>query len=116
MDSLEDLARLIPTDKVLWGVPRGGQIITALLAYRGFQLRQGQHPFAGDCVVDDIADTGKTLSERKRIGNTTAALVVHNDCDPRPDYCGVGVLGDAYVLFPWELDSEVPEMEVPSED
>jgi hypoxanthine phosphoribosyltransferase len=58
-------------------------------------------------VIDEIADTGETLSivaqrarQRGAIHVVTAALVSHTWANPQPDK--VALLTDALVLFPWD--------------
>lgn len=58
-------------------------------------------------VIDEIADTGETLStvaqrarQRGAIQVVTAALVSHTWANPQPDK--VALCTDALVLFPWD--------------
>jgi len=60
-------------------------------------------------LLDDIADTGVTLSlalrTLKRTGAAevhTAALVAHSWASPQPEI--VGLLTDAFVITPWERE------------
>jgi hypoxanthine phosphoribosyltransferase len=58
-------------------------------------------------VVDEIADTGETLTlVRDSAGDhgaarvVTAALVAHSWADPQPDI--VSLVSDEFVVFPWD--------------
>ena len=58
-------------------------------------------------IVDEIADSGKTLAmvaaEAFRLGAEqvhTASLVRHSWCDPIPDACAL--VTDQLVIFPWD--------------
>jgi hypothetical protein len=60
-------------------------------------------------LLDDIADTGVTLSLGMRTlkragaaGIRTAALVAHSWAAPQPEI--VGLATDAYVVTPWDLE------------
>jgi hypoxanthine phosphoribosyltransferase len=57
-------------------------------------------------IIDDVADTGETLSlvlaaarERGATSTQTACLVAHSGADPAPDVAGL--LTNALVVFPW---------------
>lgn len=77
-------------DKPVWKVPVSPDVAGHVVA-----------------VVDEIADTGKTLdlvaARVRELGATqvvTACLVSHSWAKPAPDY--VALVSDALVVFPWD--------------
>jgi len=96
--------------KKIWGVPRGGIIVAAIMAHHGCELA----PVAAvaDVIVDDIADTGRTLAAvvlttRQECG----VLFKRSGCNYIPDYT-VNIMYDkGYVLFPWENEEEAKRIE-----
>lgn len=103
MQSAINLARRLKGKKI-WGVPRGGTIVAALMAYHGCLLEADFEQ--ADFVIDDIADTGTTLMS---YGEPTAALVVRNGCNTLPKYWSMMVATKQYILFPWEDEQEAVE-------
>lgn len=98
-------------DKRVWGVPRGGQIVATLMAYHGCKLVHDQ--LLTDIVIDDVADTGRTLLKVAAQGipeyhadHPTAALVVRKGCNPMPDYWVAMFNTEDYIMFPWETEQE----------
>ncbi len=89
------LAEKVPGWRI-WGIPRGGSIVEAIMANHGCQLTDG---VTSDVVVDDIADSGKTLA---RCIRPTAALIVRQGCEPLPTYWIMMLATSDYILFPWE--------------
>lgn len=91
--------------RTVWGVPRGGVIVAGILSYMGCKLRLEPRPWPGDVVVDDIADSGKTLKQYGDIGHVTAALFARScECGGSgvPDHYIYEADAYEYVLFPWE--------------
>ncbi len=100
MQSAINLARRLKGKKI-WGIPRGGLVVAAIMSYYGCPLANTYESCS--VVIDDIADTGKTLSVLHR---TTAVLVVRNSCSPLPHYWSMMVETKQYILFPWEDEQE----------
>jgi len=74
-------------DFQLWGVPRNGLIIAGLMSHCGnFGIRKSP-PFTpsfvenNTIVVDDIHDTGNTLTTYALRGMTTASLFWRKKCE-----------------------------------
>ena len=89
--------------KRIWGVPRGGTIVTGILSYMGCVLSTGgAGPLSGDIIVDDIVDTGTTLGQYTREGFETAVLYVRKGCHLRPDLFVQIINHKEYLQFPWE--------------
>lgn len=105
----ERLATMLQGKKI-YGIPRGGAVVAAVMAYHSCKLVQ----FAteAEVVVDDIVDTGATLSKRthdtaiEKLKLSTAALVIRYGCAPVPDYWVMMVNVKDYILFPWETEQE----------
>lgn len=89
----------------IWGMPRGGLIVASVMSFHGCQLVES--PFQARVIVDDISDTGKTLSTFKQ---TTAALVVRKGCDPVPNHWVMMLNTSDYILFPWEDKQEAEKL------
>jgi len=81
----------LPTDAVVWGVPRGGSYIAAMLAGKGYRVTTD--PRQATIAVDDIVDSGRT---RGRV------LAEHG----LPLLAAVDKTGEdaayGWVEFPWE--------------
>ena len=87
--------------KFLWGVPRGGLLVATMMTYQGCKL--ASDPARADVIVDDIADTGKTLT---KLAGETATLIVRQGCDPVPNYWIMLLNVEDYIWFPWETEQE----------
>lgn len=86
----------------LYGVPRGGIYAAMLLhAYLpGSSITEDEH--TADVIVDDICDTGRTLSRYKN--KILAALVIREQDEGIGDDVNYGIIaarGD-WIEFPWE--------------
>lgn len=107
---VERLSRQL-AGKTIWGIPRGGQLVATLMAYHGCKLVQCA--VKADVIVDDIADTGRTLFKRthntaiKMLQLPTATLIVREGCNPMPDYWIMKLNIKDYILFPWETEREI---------
>lgn len=87
--------------KQLFGIHRAGALVAAMMSYHGCELAGSYEQT--DVVVDDIADTGKTLSTVYKV---TATLVVRRGCNPWPNYWVMMLDVKDYVWFPWETEQE----------
>lgn len=115
------LAKMLEGKRV-YGIPRGGTLVASLLSYHGCEFvaptpsklhMQGWGPekTKNVIIVDDIADTGKTLEVWQENGYVTAALFVRHSCAPLPNYGAVIIDTDDYVMFPWEEFEKSKEIE-----
>lgn len=93
----------------VYGIPRGGLVAAVALSHRLeismlFNLEEiGMNTL----VVDDIADTGKTIEylENKIVARPKfATLVVACDARRLPDFAVRKK--ENWVVFPWEVDSD----------
>jgi hypoxanthine phosphoribosyltransferase len=92
-----------PNIDSVMGLPRGG-LIPAVLISHELGLPYVQHPGKNTLVVDDINDTGHTLS--KAPGAYWAVL--HNKPTSKfKDCIYAKEVGDQWIVYPWEReDSE----------
>ena len=88
-------------NKKLFGVDRGGSVVASLMSYHGCKLA-GSYEQA-DVIIDDIADTGRTLNP---VHKPTATLVVRKGCNLIPDYWIMMLNTKDYIMFPWETEQE----------
>ena len=94
----------------LWGIPRNGLIIAGLMAHCGeLEIRMSQ-PFSPafidphTLVVDDIHDSGKTLTPYIMRGMPTATLFWRKKNGPKPTFFVETIEDDTWVVFPWEKE------------
>lgn len=90
--------------KRLWGVPRGGTIVAAIMSFHGCMLTRSVH--AAEVIIDDVADTGLTLADYPA---PTAVLFLRKGCDPQPTTFVKFIDTEEYLLMPWEDKEEVKE-------
>jgi xanthine phosphoribosyltransferase len=117
------LRRQVHPIQRIYALPRGGLVPATLIAHElGIQsvkipspvtFPRAFRPAEGVLIVDDIADSGKTLRFAKRdyIGAKFACLVARSKCEPKPDFVGQILDTDAWVWFPWEIDPERDQKE-----
>ena len=107
-EQIEVLANKIPKDKFksVAGVPRGGLIPAVMLSHK---LGIGYTPFNhlqeyNDkvLIVDDISDSGETLTQIGGKGYSTATLCFRYSTQYTPDYYGEEIDNDRWIVFPWE--------------
>lgn len=95
------------------GVTRGGLVAGVMLSH---QLNVPFEPIAPDTIlfdsnnvliVDDIYDTGKTITQLKRLNrHARFAVILFNEQmgDYAVDYYGQTYSGNEWIVFPWETD------------
>lgn len=89
--------------KNVYGPPRGGLTLAVCLSYRlkiPLILDSTQIGIT-TLVVDDIADTGKTLFIYSETGNLIITLFYHRQCSFMPDIW-LREKKDKWIHFPWE--------------
>jgi len=106
--ALRVLTQQLPSPCKLHPIPRGGDVIMAMLAYWRKDLcvtTEGFSP-AGAIILDDIVDTGQTVKAWRAKGYKIASLFckVGNliERDWEPDYCGMILRTTHYIIWPWE--------------
>lgn len=91
----------------VYGPARGGLPFAVWLSHRA-KLPMLMSPCKGCLIVDDIADTGKTLEKYAGvIGDkyadkyTICTMFYHRDCSFEPDLW-MYEKGKEWIVFPWE--------------
>ena len=103
-DLIKDLAKKIPFEVPLadsiYGIPRGGLIPAVILSHR-LQMPLVETIGRNTLVIDDMSDSGATLS--KMPGQFTAVLFhkPHTSCFT-PNVWSKLHEGDEWLVFPWE--------------
>ena len=91
---------------VVTGIPRGGLIPAVMLSHKlGIKYmpyREAIKALKPVLVVDDIADTGYTLTELGTRGFSTATLCFRYSTQYTPEYYGEEITDDRWLVFPWE--------------
>jgi hypoxanthine phosphoribosyltransferase len=91
---------------LIYGCPRGGLIPAVVLSHRlGISLTQDYINVGhlNVLIIDDICDTGKTISEY--VGYHSATLHYKLTAIIKPTY--YSEITDKWVVYPWEnIDSE----------
>lgn len=92
-----------PVCESLCPIPRGGLIFAVALSHK-FGLPLVSRPTTTSILVDDIADSGKTIQEWKLLWHNcpTIVLLRRSSCSP----VGITALdvidNNDWVVFPWE--------------
>lgn len=91
----------------VFGIPRGGLILATLISYK-MDIPLLMHAARGCLVVDDIADSGRTLLHYKE--NDTqfnryfiATVYYHKRSQVIPDFY-LWEKNEDWIVFPWEGD------------
>ncbi|MCC7574519.1 hypothetical protein KO361_02915 [Candidatus Woesearchaeota archaeon] len=92
----------------IFGIPRGGLIIATLLSYKlnvPLVLDESKLPSLSNVlVVDDIADTGNTLSKYESLGFDSFTIFYKDKSIVKPAFFGEVKLDETWIVFPWEVD------------
>jgi hypoxanthine phosphoribosyltransferase len=104
---IKQLGKKIPDNKLIYGIPRNGTILSGLLSFSNEKLKIGDNPFIFDkncnngyVILDDIHDTGLTLHEWE-VYFETATIFWREKDGKRPTYF-VETVKDEWIIFPWE--------------
>ena len=92
------------------GVPRGGLIPAVLMSHKfgiPYIGLEAAKTLPGDLkkrilVLDDIADSGNTLTQIERHNFKTATLARRYSSTFTPDFVGTEIKDDHWLVFPWE--------------
>ena len=85
----------------VWGPARGGLPIAVCMSH-SLDIPLAKRPTDPSVlIVDDIADTGKTLNKYAKNGFTIATIFYHNQCLYTPKLW-LHEKGDRWIVFPWE--------------
>lgn len=92
-----------PVGHNLYPIARGGYIYAVALSHK-YGIRIAEKPDKMSVVIDDVADSGKTLTAlRFRHGNLPAYVLFKKDTTFGKGIHAAHILGqDEWVVFPWE--------------
>ena len=94
--------------KGVYGIPRGGLILAVMLSHKlDLPLIMSKDELdESSIIIDDIADTGKTLLDFTEYESYVVTIHEHEQSLIKPDY-SVLDKGDKWIVYPWETeDSE----------
>lgn len=111
---VQKLAKKLPPKRYtsLYGIPRGGQVVAVMLSHQtGIKVVEYDKINRDTLIVDDIADSGKTLTsfiiEKKWVRRPHAATLY--TCDESiftPYHFAERKRPEVdWVVFPWEKDA-----------
>ena len=92
---------------VVTGIPRGGTVLAILFSHR-FDIEYSRWPsnhYPEMLILDDIADSGKTLEEWKKDFPVPKFGTLHykNISTVKPDYFSKEIDEDfGWIVYPWE--------------
>jgi hypoxanthine phosphoribosyltransferase len=97
------LARIDRKAEWIYGVPRGGLALAVALSH-AMDIPLIMQPTNGMILVDDIADSGKTIRYfRDRFAISQVVTWFHRIGCPEPvDYAAETIDIGLWVVFPWE--------------
>ena len=94
--------------KGVYGIPRGGLILAVMLSHKlDLPLIMSKDELdENSIIIDDIADTGKTLLDFVEYESYVVTIHEHEQSLIKPDYSVIDK-GDKWIVYPWETeDSE----------
>tara|TARA_R110000824_G_scaffold30658_1_gene100595 strand:- start:137 stop:532 length:396 start_codon:yes stop_codon:yes gene_type:complete len=91
----------------IYGIPRGGLIPAVLLSHKmGIPLTNYAYT-KNSLIVDDICDSGKTLSEMLAPNPTAVLHYKSHTSTSTPDFYASKFGSDDWIVYPWErVDSK----------
>ena len=92
--------------ELILGIPRGGLVLATMLAYRlDLPLHIAGEPISDSkiLVVDDIADTGKTLKTvLKNLSHSIVLTMHYHQQSTIEPYAWLYEKKDEWIVYPWE--------------
>jgi len=126
LESVNFLARKLEHDKIeidsVYGIPRGGVILATMISHRmNISLRLFKCNIRKTTLlVDDIEDSGKTLSEvRKKYPDNYIYVLSSKKYSDEYAYANHSYYfyeKNQYVVFPWEYDALTKEELITNEE
>ena len=102
----EKIVTQIPSIDSVMGLPRGGLIPAVMVSHRlGLPLVTLPEPHT--LVIDDIADSGVTLTNAPGIYTAVLHYKPYTSVF-KPDLYSVEYKGDDFLQYPWETDESEP--------
>jgi hypoxanthine phosphoribosyltransferase len=116
-DKIIKLASMIPKNKYtyVYGIPRGGLIVAVYLShYCNLELIINDVEINGwdTLVVDDIADTGKTLNKYPNSKCHSATIHYKSRSIVEPTYYVDQCSNNDWIVYPYECVEEKPNREL----
>ena len=106
-DALETFPR--PICDGFYPIPRGGMILAVALSHC-FNKPVLSIPTKNCILVDDIADSGKTLREiRLRYPYPAYVLARRHSCKEKAITTAIEIANDDWLVFPWENKEKAKE-------
>ena len=102
----EKIITQIPSIDSVMGLPRGGLIPAVMVSHR-LDLPLVTLPEPHTLVVDDIADSGVTLTNTPGIYTAVLHYKPHTSVF-KPDLYSVEYKGDDFLVYPWEHEDAEP--------
>lgn len=102
----EKLKNYVWIDEIdsIYPVPKNGAYVAIELS-EFLRLRINLDPGAKSLIVDDLVDSGKTLSD-KRYKNYHKAVLFHKSRLPK-SVVSLGSVGNTWLKFPWEEENDI---------
>lgn len=99
---IDMLAAQLATDNItgIYGIPRGGLIFAVMLSHK-INKPLLMAPCEGCLIIDDIADTGKTLQHYDDEDYTIATMYYHKQSLVIPRFYMLEKT-DKWIVYPWE--------------
>jgi len=92
--------------ELILGIPRGGLVLATMLSYRlDLPLHIAGEPISDSkiLVVDDIADTGKTLKTvLKNLSHSIVLTMHYHQQSTIEPYAWLYEKKDEWIVYPWE--------------
>lgn len=89
----------------IYGIPAGGLVLATCLHYQ-LKLPLLLAPTPKTLIIDDIADSGKTLSHYVEKGNFSVTLFYNRISIVKPNIWLREKFNNLYVIFPWEGEDD----------
>ena len=102
----EKIITQIPSIDSVMGLPRGGLIPAVMVSHR-LDLPLVTLPEPHTLVIDDIADSGVTLTNTPGIYTAVLHYKPHTSVF-KPDLYSVEYKGDDFLVYPWEHEDAEP--------
>lgn len=97
------VARHLPDSVKVWGVPRGGTTVAALVAREFIEAELVDLPEQADVIVDDVYDSGTTAQKFLAMGKPFVSLYSRKIDVPHNCFYGEYIPPEAgWLSFPWE--------------
>jgi len=100
------IERDYPNIDSIHGIKRGGLIPSVMISHK-LNLPWTYEVFPNTLVVDDICDSGETLTKYAGVYTATLYHKPHTSCFT-PTMYAKEYKGDAWILFPWENEDSKP--------